>query len=213
LQAIANTAEKHNLFIVSDEAYEHVIFDHQPHISIGSLPAAQDRTFTVYSMSKTYAMSGLRLGYVVAQEGEMLLRLKKLVRCTINGVNSVAQWGAAAALNVPQDATRAMATEYQHRRDILCDAIDESPYIECFKPSGAFYVWCKMKPDWPGYQGKRDDWSMANYLIDQAGVGSAPGTAFGAAGEGHIRFAFSCATAQVEQAAKILPTALREAKS
>ncbi len=163
-------------------------------------------------MSKTYAMSGLRLGYVVAHPGVMLARLKKLVRCTINGVNSVAQWGAAAALNAPQDATRAMAIEYQHRRDILCDAIDESPYIECFKPSGAFYVWCKMKPDWPGYEGKRDDWSMTNYLIDQAGVGSAPGTAFGAAGEGCIRFAFSCSTAQVEQAAKILPDALRAAK-
>jgi aspartate aminotransferase len=211
LQEIVAIAEQHNLFIVSDEAYEHVIFDQQPHISIGSLPGAQDRTFTVFSMSKTYAMSGLRMGYVIAHPGEILTRLKKLVRCTINGVNSVAQWGAAAALNAPQDATRAMAAEYQQRRDILCAAIAQAPHIDCFKPSGAFYVWCTMKPNWPGYEGKRDDWSMTNYLIDKAGIGSAPGTAFGAAGAGCIRFAFSCSTQQVQQAAQMLPDALRAA--
>ena len=211
LEEIAKLAEKHNLTVISDEAYEHVIFDHQPHVSMGSLPGMIDRTISVYSMSKTYAMSGLRVGYVVATQPLMLDRLKKLVRCTINGVNSVAQHGAVAALNGPQDTTLAMAVEYQKRRDILLDALAESPYIHAFKPEGAFYVWCRIAPDWPGYDGARDDWSMTNYLIDEAGIGSAPGSAFGAVGAGHIRFAFSCSTAQVEGAAKLLPDVLRQA--
>jgi aspartate aminotransferase len=213
LQAIAAIAERRNLHLISDEAYEHVIFDGQKHVSLGSLPAAKGRTISVFSLSKTYAMSGLRLGYVIVSQPLLLERLKKLVRCTINGVNSVAQYGAAAALNGPQDLTRDMAVEYRQRRDVLFAALEEAPYVQPFKPGGAFYLWARIQPDWPGYEGNRDDWSMTNYLIDKAGIGSAPGSAFGAAGAGHIRFAFSCSTAQVEEAARLLPDTLRAVKA
>jgi aspartate aminotransferase len=212
LEAIAAIAEKHNLLLVSDEAYEHVIFDGMKHTSLGSIPAAQNRTVSVFSMSKTYAMSGLRLGYLVLNDTHTLDRIKKLVRCTINGVNSVTQYGAVAALNGPQDATHSMAQEYQMRRDILYDALEESPYLKAFKPHGAFYMWAAIRPDWPGYAGKSDDWSMTNYLIDRAAIGSAPGSAFGPTGGGYIRFAFSCSTAQVKEAAGLLPGVLRAAK-
>jgi aspartate aminotransferase len=213
LEEIAAIAEKHNLLLVSDEAYEHVIFDGEEHVSLGSLPAARERTITVHSLSKTYAMSGLRLGYVITTDELILMRLKKLVRCTINGVNSVAQYGAAAAINGPQDAPLSMSAEYQLRRDMLFAALEESPYVKAFKPSGAFYIWVRINPDWPGYQGKTDDWSMTNYLIDQAGIGSAPGSAFGPDNEGYIRFAFSCSTDQVRAAAELLPSVLRSAKA
>jgi aspartate aminotransferase len=211
LEAIASLAEKHNLLLISDEAYEHIIFDDLRHVSIGSMPAARDRTISVYSMSKTYAMSGLRMGYLVITDAQLLQRIKKLVRCTINGVNSVTQYGAAAALTGPQDATRSMAQEYQKRRDILFSALEEAPYLQAFKPGGAFYLWARIRPDWPGYAGKNDDWSMTNYLIDSSGIGSSPGSAFGEAGAGHIRFAFSCSTDQVEEAAKLLPEVLSRA--
>ncbi|MCL4528242.1 MAG: pyridoxal phosphate-dependent aminotransferase [Chloroflexi bacterium] len=211
LEVIVKVAEKHNLFLVSDEAYEHVIFDGQKHVSLGSLPGAEDRTISVYSLSKTYAMSGLRLGYVIVNQPLFLDRIKKLVRCTINGVNSVAQYGAAAAINGPQDFTHSMAQEYQKRRDILFDALEEAPYVKAFKPGGAFYLWARIQPEWPGYGGQKDDWSMTNYLIDTAGIGSSPGSAFGAAGAGHIRFAFSCSTQQVEEAARLLPEVLQAA--
>jgi aspartate aminotransferase len=213
LDSIAAIAEKHNLLLISDEAYEHVIFDGEKHSSLGSLPAARGRTITVHSLSTTYALSGLRLGYVIATDEVILERLKKLVRCTINGVNSVTQYGAAAAINGPQDATLAMAAEYQVRRDILFAALEESAYVKPFKPSGAFYLWAGITSDWPGYQGKTDDWSMTNYLIDQAGIGSAPGSAFGPANESNIRFAFSCSTDQVRAAAELLPSVLRAAKA
>ncbi|HEX6270784.1 MAG TPA: pyridoxal phosphate-dependent aminotransferase [Anaerolineales bacterium] len=211
LEAIADLADKHNLRLISDEAYEHVIFDGLRHVSIGSLPAARDRTISVYSMSKTYAMSGLRMGYLVITEPQLLERIKKLVRCTINGVNSVTQYGAAAALTGPQEATRSMAQEYQKRRDVLFSALEEAPYLQAFKPGGAFYLWARIQPDWPGYQGQSDDWSVTNYLIDSSGIGSSPGSAFGEAGAGHIRFAFSCSTDQVEQAARLLPEILSRA--
>jgi aspartate aminotransferase len=213
LEEIAAIAEKHNLLLVSDEAYEHVIFDGEEHVSLGSLPAARERTITVHSLSKTYAMSGLRLGYVITTDELIMMRLKKLVRCTINGVNSVAQYGAAAAINGPQDAPLSMSAEYQLRRDMLFAALEESPYVKAFKPSGAFYIWVRINPDWPGYQGKTDDWSMTNYLIDQAGIGSAPGSAFGPDNEGYIRFAFSCSTDQVRAAAELLPSVLQSAKA
>ncbi len=212
LEAIAALAEKHNLTLVSDEAYEHVIFDGREHVSLGSLPAAQGRTISVFSLSKTYAMSGLRLGYVIVNDPLLLERMKKLVRCTINGVNSVAQYGAAAALNGPQDFTRSMREEYQKRRDVLFAALEQVPVLKVFKPGGAFYLWARIRPEWPGYEGKSDDWSMTNYLIDKAGIGSSPGSAFGAAGAGHIRFAFSCSTEQVEEAARLLPGILEAAR-
>ncbi len=212
LRAIAALAEKHDLFLISDEAYEHVIFDGREHVSLGSLPGAQERTISVYSLSKTYAMSGLRLGYVIVNQPSLLERMKKLVRCTINGVNSVAQYGAAAAIKGPQDFTRSMAQEYQKRRDILYAALQGVPLLEVFKPGGAFYLWARIRPEWPGYEGRTDDWSMTNYLIDKAGIGSSPGSAFGAAGAGHIRFAFSCSTDQVEEAARMLPEVLEAAK-
>jgi aspartate aminotransferase len=211
LERIAALAEKHDLLLISDEAYEHVIYDNVPHVSLGSLPAARNRTISVFTMSKTYAMSGLRLGYLAIPDPHLLDRIKKLVRCTINGVNSVTQHGAAAALTGPQDATRSMTLEYQQRRDILYSALEEAPYLQAFKPAGAFYLWARIQPDWPGYGGIRDDWSVTNYLIDKAGIGSAPGSAFGAAGAGHIRFAFSCSTLQVEEAAKVLPEVLSSA--
>ena len=212
LEAIAALAEKHNLFLVSDEAYEHVIFDGRKHVSLGSLPAAQNRTISIFSLSKTYAMSGLRVGYLVTTDELLLERLKKLVRCTINGENSVTQYGAVAAINGPQDFTKSMALEYQERRDMLLAALEKSPYVKPFKAGGAFYIWARITPDWPGYQGKTDDWSMTDYLIDQSGIGSSPGSAFGAAGEGHIRFAFSCSTQQVHEASSLLPSVLKAAK-
>ena len=211
LAAIAEIAERRDLLIISDEAYEHVVYEGFRHVSIGSLPAAKNRTISVYTMSKTYAMSGLRLGYLAISNSQILTRIKKLVRCTINGVNSITQYGAAAALAGPQDATRSMAREYQSRRDILYSALEEAPFLKAFKPGGAFYLWARIQPEWPGYDGKQDDWSLTNYLIDSAGIGSSPGSAFGAAGAGYIRFAFSCSTNQVEEAAKLMPEVLSRA--
>lgn len=204
LARIVELAVRRNLRIISDEAYEHVIFDGHPHVSIGSLPGAEERTISLYSMSKSYAMSGLRIGYIASLDTVFLERVKKLLRCTTNGVNSISQWGAAAALSGPQDAPRAMGAEYQARRDALLAGLKGVNVLHPFVPSGSFFLWAKIDPSWKGYQGANDDNAMTNFLIDSAGVGSSPGSAFGPAGHGWIRFAFSCDRPQVEEAVRLI---------
>ncbi len=188
---IAAIAVTHKLWVVSDEAYEHVIFDRQKHFSIGSIPEVADRTITVYTFSKTYAMTGLRLGYLATNDDLLVNRCRKLLRLTTNGVSSITQWGGVAAMTGPQDAVQEMVQELEARRNIFFEGIRAVKAFESFKPGGAFYVWSKISPEWRGYQGRRDSWAMTNYLIDQAGVGTSPGIAFGRAGEGYVRFAFT----------------------
>ncbi|HSD84377.1 MAG TPA: pyridoxal phosphate-dependent aminotransferase [Anaerolineae bacterium] len=188
---IAAIAVKHNLWVISDEAYEHMIFDGRKHFSIGSIPAIADRAITVYTFSKTYAMTGLRLGYMATNDDLIVDRCRKLLRLTTNGVPSIMQWGGVAAVTGPQDIVKEMLQELEVRRNIFFEGLQTIKAFESFKPGGAFYVWSRISDAWPGYQGKRDSWAMTNYLIDQAGVGTSPGIAFGRAGEGYVRFAFT----------------------
>ncbi len=206
LTAIVRVAEKHGLWIVSDEAYEHVLYDGATHISAHSL--GYDKVLSIFSMSKSYAMSGLRLGYLACNDDMILERMTKLLRCTINGVNSATQYGAVAALSGPQDATRAMAAEYQKRRDALWEGVSRVPILRPFKPQGAFYMWARIDDGWADHRGQKGGWAMTEYLIEKMGIGSAPGEVFGEAGAGHIRFAFSCSTDQVVEAAGLLGSLL-----
>ncbi|KAA8922195.1 pyridoxal phosphate-dependent aminotransferase [Thermoplasma sp.] len=198
ISEIIDFAESKGIFIVSDEAYEDVIFDGLKHVSPGSM---YDDTISLFSMSKSYAMSGLRIGY--AHTGNELLydRMKKLLRCTINGVNSATQYGAVAALTGPQDYIAEMRSEYQKRRDIIYEAVSGSRYLEPLKPHGTFYLWNKIREYPPGVS---DSWGMTSYLLEKTGVGSSPGPVFGPAGEGYIRFAFSAATDHIKEAAEVL---------
>jgi aspartate aminotransferase len=207
LVEIARVAEKHGLWIVSDEAYEHVLFDGREHVSTGSL--GYDKVISIFSMSKSYAMSGLRVGYLSCNDDLLIERMAKFLRCTINGVNSATQWGAVAALSGPQDAPAQMAQEYQRRRDALWDALAGVRSLHPFKPQGAFYLWARIDEGWAGGGKERGGWAMTEHLIERAGVGSAPGEVFGPCGAGHIRFAFSCATEQVVAAAGVLKDLLR----
>jgi aspartate aminotransferase len=204
LRDIVALAVKHDLRIISDEAYEHVIFDGAQHVSIGALPGAEERTISLYSTSKSYAMSGLRVGYLVARDAAFLTRVKKLLRCTTNGVNSLAQWGAAAAIAAPQDAPRSMGAVYQERRDVLLAGLGGVDLLVPYVPRGSFFLWARIQPSWRGYRGVRTDEAMTDWLIDEVGVGSSPGSAFGPAGAGWIRFAFSCETSEVETAAGLV---------
>ncbi len=207
MRRILGVAERHGLWVISDEAYEHVLFDGARHTSPHAL--GYDRVLSVFSMSKSYAMSGLRIGYVSCNDDLLVQRMSKLLRCTINGVNSATQYGALAALTGPQDATRAMAAEYQKRRDALWEGVKDVPLLTPFKPQGAFYLWARIDDGWPGHGGQRGGQAMTEYLIERAGVGSVPGDAFGPASGRHVRFAFSCSTEQVVEAAALLRQALR----
>lgn len=204
LRGIADVALRHNLFVVSDEAYEAVVFDGQTHLSIGALPGMADRTISIFTFSKTYAMTGLRLGYLVSNDERLHERARKLLRLTTGGVASAVQWGGVAALTGPQDATRQMITELERRRNLLFEGLQNMPVLQAFKPQGAFYVWAKISDAWDGYQGSKDGWAMTNYLIDTAGIGVSPGVAFGAAGKQSIRFAFTGDPAMLTESLEIM---------
>lgn len=209
LRDLVALCERHGIVLVSDEAYEHVVYAPQRHISPVAL-SDYERVVGVYSCSKSYAMSGLRVGYLVTRDASLRPRMARYLRCTANGVNSVAQHGAAAAIadGVAADIA-AMQQEYALRREALVSALKSSSIFEPFAPGGAFYVWARIV-DWAPIAaavGKEvaacDGWDATAFLLER-GVGSAPGEVFGPGGAGAIRLSFSCATEQVQMAAEAL---------
>lgn len=210
LRDIIAIAKRHNLWIVSDEAYEDVIYAPAVHYSIASLaPEYAEKIISIFSFSKSYAMSGLRTGYIVTCAPVLLDRIPKLLRCTINGVNSLAQWGAVAAITGPQDQLAAMRAEYVTRRDLLISALQGIDGVRPFTPKGSFFVWAELDPALYQRLGVADADGVSSLLAAQ-GIGSAPGDAFGQTCENAIRFSFSCATPMVEAGALALRRVLSE---
>ena len=208
LDALVRLARERDLWIVSDEAYEDVLYDPWEHHSPAALAGdGADRIVSIFSFSKSYAMAGLRLGYIATSDALLQERIQKLLRCTINGVNSVAQWGAIAAVTGPQDQLPAMRAEYLRRREILVGALTGIPGVVPFRPHGAFYVWAELDPSLYPRLGVRDAADLSDRLAAR-GVGSAPGDAFGKHCADALRFAFSCETAMVEEGSAILRRAL-----
>jgi aspartate aminotransferase len=191
LQKIADLAVKHNFWLVSDEAYEHVLFDGGEHTSIGSLIPDYDKVISVYSYSKSYAMSGLRLGYFACRNELFNDRAGKLLRCTVNGINSVSQWGAVTALANPESWYTEMNKEYLKRRNLFLEALSGQDILIPYIPHGAFYLWCRVKDG--------IDVAALSEAMAQAGIGNAPGDCFGecATTVQSIRFAFSCSTEMI----------------
>jgi aspartate aminotransferase len=187
----AIVADNPHLTVVSDEAYEHVIYDGAEHVSFASLPGMYERTISVFTCSKSYAMTGLRLGYVITPDRQLMERMQKIVLYTSNSINSIAQWGGVAALTGPQDCLREFQTEYQARRDLFYEGLNDIPVFEGTKPRGAFYAFLKIADNWRSPDGLAGSWSMTRYLLN-AKVGSSPGVIFGPAGEGYLRFSTAC---------------------
>ncbi len=201
LQAIHDLAKAKGLWIISDEAYEDVLYPGQEHVSIGSLdPGYLDRVVSIYSFSKSYAMSGLRVGVIATCNETLKARIPKLLRCTINGVNSLAQWGALAALEGPQDQLPEMRKEYLLRRDLMLDALAGIDGLRAFAPRGGFCLWVQLDPGLYARLGVKDAEELSARLAE-AGLGSAPGDAFGETCADAIRFAFSCDTTMVREGA------------
>ncbi len=187
----AIVAENPGLTVVSDEAYEHIIYDGAEHVSFASLPGMYERTVSVFTFSKSYAMTGLRVGYVVTPDKRIMERMQKVVLYTTNGINSVAQWGAVAALTGPQDCLPEFQAEYQARRDLFYNGLRDLPIFNGARPKGAFYAFVKIADGWHDGQGRTGSWPMTEHLL-QSKVGSSPGVIFGPSGENYLRFSTAC---------------------
>ncbi len=204
IREILDIAREHGLWVISDEAYEDVIYDPYTHVSPASLaPEYAERIISVFSFSKSHAMSGLRTGYIVTSSPALKDRIPKLLRCTINGVNSVAQWTALAAVTGDQSYLQQMRKEYRLRRDILIEALTGIDGLRPFTPRGAFYVWAEIDPSLYRRLGVANADELSAKLAAQ-GIGSAPGDAFGESCENAIRFAYSCSTEMVREGSAVL---------
>lgn len=210
LREIADIAKRHDLWLISDEAYEDVIYEPHKHFSIGSfVPEHAEKTISIFSFSKSYAMSGLRTGYIVTKSPLLHDRIPKLLRCTINGVNSLSQWAALAAVTGDQSQLASMRAEYEIRRDALIAALSSVDGVRPFVPRGAFYVWAELDPAIYERLGVADAHELSDKLA-AIGIGSAPGVAFGQTCDDAIRFAYSCATPMVREGAEALRRALTD---
>jgi len=184
-EEVAAFAKKHDLIVIADEAYEDLVYEGE-HFSIASLPGMADRTITIFTFSKSYAMTGWRVGYAVARE-PFMTGLRKLVLYSVNGVSTPTQWAALEALSLPQNIIHARREQYRAKRDLLVEGLCECG-LECETPEGAFYAF----PDVNKIH--KDSRKVAAVLLEKAHVATIPGVVFGAQGEGHVRFGYSMST-------------------
>ena len=205
LEALAAICRERGLWLISDEAYEDVVFDGAEHISAASLPDMYERTISVFTFSKSYAMTGLRLGYVVCSDARLCERMKKALFYTSSNVTSVVQYGGIGALEGPQDSVQAFRAELQARRDLFYDGIrtHASRIFSGSPPRGAFYAFLRIDDAWQPpapSPGSSRSWAMAEHLIARGRIGCVPGADFGANGEGCIRFCFARERAELRGA-------------
>ena len=208
LLGIIDVARRHNLWIISDEAYEDIIFAPNVHYSTASLAGDYaPRVISVFSFSKSHALAGLRIGCVVTRSSLLRARLPKILRCSTNGVNSLAQWGALAAVTGNQDHIAANCAAYLERRDIMLEALRGIPGVHPFTPEGTFFIWADLDPALYERLEVRDADALSKRLASD-GIGSVPGDAFGATCEDAIRLSFSCDTKMVREGSALLRGAL-----
>jgi aspartate/methionine/tyrosine aminotransferase len=188
-KAVAAFAQDRDLMVIADEAYEDLVYDGN-HFSIASIEGMLERTITSFTFSKSYAMTGWRLGYAVASEPWMT-GLKKAVLYSSNGVSTPTQWAGLAAMKLSTQVFWTLLDEYRRRRDLLLSGLNDIGLL-CEPPAGAFYAF----PDVSRIS--KDSREAAEILLDRAQVATVPGIVFGAHGESHLRFSFSTEIETIE---------------
>jgi aspartate/methionine/tyrosine aminotransferase len=193
LEALAALAKKHDFLVLADEVYEKIVFDDARHCSIASLPGMQDRAITINSFSKTYAMTGWRVGYVVANQ-QISAGIRRIHSYAVSCVSPAFQKAALTAVTGPQDCVTQMVSEYKERRDLTVEAINNIPPLECAKPNGTFYLF----PEISGLGMSSMD--LAEQMLKKAKVATIPGRAFGPSGEGHLRISIAISKPNLAEA-------------
>lgn len=196
LESIAAFAREHDLTVIADEAYEDLLYDGE-HVSIASLPGMLERTITVYTFSKSFSMTGWRIGYLVADAPYMDF-IRKLVLNSVNGVSTPTQFAAVAAITHDPHFFDSLREEYRRRRDLLVSGLNAVGF-RCLTPPGAFYTF----PDVRERLGN-DSWKAMETVLERTSVASVPGAVFGPEGEGHLRMSYSTSMEVLEEAIEAL---------
>ena len=199
--AISTVAQEADLYVLFDEIYEKIIFDGREHISIGSLPGMADRTITVNGMSKGYAMTGWRLGWL-AGPSDIIKLAAKINTQTVTSAATFTMHAAAAALTGPQEIVAEMRDAYCKRRDIIVAALNEINGVTCRSIDGAFYLF----PRFPNSD--KTSVELAGAILEEAQVATVPGSAFGEAGEGAVRISIATSMDDLERAVERLRVAV-----
>ena len=197
LAALAQVAIERDLFVIADEAYEHLVYDGARHVSIASLPGMAERTITVFTFSKTYAMTGWRVGYVVSPPAMRAVFGPLLAFYTTHGVFPASQIAAREAVTGPQEAAHRMRDAYDERRRLLVDGLAAGRAVHAPTPKGAFYAFANVAAARNG----RDLWGMVEEWLG-FGVAVLPGTAFGEAFGDWVRLSLATRAEDVAEAAK-----------
>ncbi len=196
LERVADIAREHDLWVIADEAYEDVVFDGREHVSLASLPGMHGRTASMFTFSKTYAATGLRLGYLVVSNPIWRVRVAKLLGLTTNNVSSIVQYGGIGVLEGGQDIVEQYRAELQARRDLFYAGVRDAAghVFSGTPPPGAFYAFLRIDASWTPPAGAAQasrSWAMVEHLIARGRIGCVPGVDFGPAGEDHVRFCFA----------------------
>jgi len=193
LEAIAALARRHDLVVLADEIYSRITYDGATPLSIAALPGMAERTIVLDGFSKTYAMTGWRLGYAIVPP-ELAPVFGGLIINSVSCAPTFIQWAATAALRGPQEPVTAMVAEFAARRELVVEGLTRIPGLRCPRPAGAFYVF----PDVSGTG--LDGASFAERLLDEAGVCVLPGTAFGERARTHVRLSYAASQSDLEEA-------------
>ena len=175
-------AKKHDLWIITDEVYDRIIYNEE-HVSF--LGAGHDKLFLLNSFSITFAMTGWRIGYVLSPDKDAMVEINKMQYYVTACSNDAMQYAVLEAMNKASDYPSKMCSEFKLRRDLICNRLNAMPGVSCHIPDGAFYVFPKVEVE--GYNSEQ----LALAILEKGGVLCSPGTAFGKAGEGHLRFAYT----------------------
>jgi aspartate aminotransferase len=202
LEVIAQVADEHDLVVLSDEIYERILYEGQ-HVSFLSLPGMQKRTILLNGFSKTYAMTGWRLGYGVMPE-ELAAHITRLMTNSNSCTATFTQWAGVEALRGSQDASYKMVEEFKRRRDVIVPGLNAIKGIRCVEPKGAFYVF-------PNIEGTgMNERQFADYLMEEAGVAVLAGTSFGQYGRGYIRLSYANSVENIEKALSSIEAAVNK---
>ncbi len=192
LQPIIDFAIDHKLWVLSDEIYDCLVYEGK-HVSVMSLPNTAERTIYINGFSKAYAMTGWRLGYVVAPV-ELIAEINKIQQASTTCAAGFVQAGGVAALRGPQDCVREMRDEYRKRRDAIVKGLNSIDVFKCIKPAGAFYAFPSIKK--PGVSSL----DFCEFMLREADVAAVPGSGFGPYGEGHVRFSYATSIQNIQLA-------------
>lgn len=192
LTAFCDFCKRHDLIVISDEVYHKIIFDGLKFYSPAMIEGMKERVIISQSFSKTYAMTGWRLAYA-AGPADLIEAIGRLNENSISCVNTVVQWAGVEALTGTTEYVDAMVAEFQRRRDIVYQGINEIPGLSCVKPQGAFYAFVNIKGT--GLTSAE----FSNRLLEEKHVGTVPGTGFGISGEGFVRLSYATSTENIRE--------------